>query len=425
MLAQGGVAFGNRKIQRGVLGVTQRVLKLQDCRCVVSLCLECRPGNQVPQSLLTRRGSPRSPPGLRLFGHLRLPDEHPIRSSANTIGLRSSLFLCHPLYAQHSLSCQEKNIVFHPVNNKPAAQCGVHCDKALAFCLSYRRFTIVIRNTCLSSSTLRLPGIGNSTESSSLAWKTSPHRDICDSIPCRTRTWKTTLERLRHGDLHFLAFMDRASDTDGDSSPSPGSVREKNILHINPVEMMKRASDKATMHLEFLTHGIDVPFTIIISPYNKKQEVELSLSDLAQLGRPVHHQAGKHDGRRRRGHPRRRNAERRHRLPAASQERQVPAAGEDQTRRRWTATRHGSGSFPYSTGFSPAGGIPTHFYHPYMAGRCGRIALKAWSMRHGESGKYANSTFFSTEIAITAGEEVRRCRLRERNLRYAAPIPTS
>jgi hypothetical protein len=95
-----------------------------------------------------------------------------------------------------------------------------------------------------------------------------------------------TVERINTGDLHFLAFMDRASDTDERFLPLSRLLREKDILHINPVEMMKRASDKATMHLEFLTHGIDVPFTIIISPYSKKQEVELSLTDLAQLGRP-------------------------------------------------------------------------------------------------------------------------------------------
>jgi hypothetical protein len=40
------------------------------------------------------------------------------------------------------------------------------------------------------------------------------------------------------------------------------------------------------MHLEFLTKGINVPFTIIISPYTKKKEVELKLSDIARLGRP-------------------------------------------------------------------------------------------------------------------------------------------
>jgi hypothetical protein len=40
------------------------------------------------------------------------------------------------------------------------------------------------------------------------------------------------------------------------------------------------------MHLEFLSHGIDVPYTIIISPYDHQKEVELSLSTLAHLGRP-------------------------------------------------------------------------------------------------------------------------------------------
>jgi hypothetical protein len=40
------------------------------------------------------------------------------------------------------------------------------------------------------------------------------------------------------------------------------------------------------MHLEFLTHNIEVPYTIIISPYNHKNEVELTLSELAKLRRP-------------------------------------------------------------------------------------------------------------------------------------------
>jgi glutathione synthase/RimK-type ligase-like ATP-grasp enzyme len=55
---------------------------------------------------------------------------------------------------------------------------------------------------------------------------------------------------------------------------------------VNPYDLLRRASDKATMHLEFLSHGLHVPYTIIISPYALKREVELSLSELALLGRP-------------------------------------------------------------------------------------------------------------------------------------------
>jgi hypothetical protein len=55
---------------------------------------------------------------------------------------------------------------------------------------------------------------------------------------------------------------------------------------INLHDLQIRAADKATMHLEFLAHNIEVPYTIIISPYNHKQEVELSITELAKLGRP-------------------------------------------------------------------------------------------------------------------------------------------
>jgi hypothetical protein len=40
------------------------------------------------------------------------------------------------------------------------------------------------------------------------------------------------------------------------------------------------------MHLACLGEGIDIPYTIIISPYSKRKGLELSLSELAHLGRP-------------------------------------------------------------------------------------------------------------------------------------------
>ena len=108
------------------------------------------------------------------------------------------------------------------------------------------------------------------------------------------RNLAETLSRLRVESLFFRVFLDRASDEDERFLPlvralyktalaSPGN---DTIRIVNPPDLLHRASDKATMHLEFLSHGIHVPFTIIISPYNHKREVELSLSDLAQLGRP-------------------------------------------------------------------------------------------------------------------------------------------
>lgn len=95
-----------------------------------------------------------------------------------------------------------------------------------------------------------------------------------------------TTRKIQKGELAFGAFLDRADDTTEHFGPLSRTLRKTGTLLINPPEQMHVAADKATMHLEFLTKGIEVPFTIIISPYNKKREVELTLSDLAELGRP-------------------------------------------------------------------------------------------------------------------------------------------
>jgi hypothetical protein len=95
-----------------------------------------------------------------------------------------------------------------------------------------------------------------------------------------------TVRNLQSGELVFEAFLDRASDADEHFLPLTRFISKSRTWFINPPEAIQRAADKATMHLEFLAKGIDVPFTIIISPYSKKKEVGLSLTDLARLGRP-------------------------------------------------------------------------------------------------------------------------------------------
>ena len=103
-----------------------------------------------------------------------------------------------------------------------------------------------------------------------------------------------THELLQRRKLHVSVVLDRASDEDERFQPlahyfsrrasAPSSSPP--FLIINPYELQKRAADKATMHLEFLSHSLEVPYTIIISPFNHKRELELSLTELAHLGRP-------------------------------------------------------------------------------------------------------------------------------------------
>lgn len=95
-------------------------------------------------------------------------------------------------------------------------------------------------------------------------------------------------EAFKKREVGLRVLLDRASDDDELFQPLAryAPQHRPDVRVVNPHHLQARAADKATMHLEFLSHGIDVPYTIIISPYNHKREVELSLSELASLGRP-------------------------------------------------------------------------------------------------------------------------------------------
>jgi hypothetical protein len=94
------------------------------------------------------------------------------------------------------------------------------------------------------------------------------------------------LEELREGKISFRSFFDRASDADEAFFPLVDLMNERAVFVINRHEDMAHARDKASMHLELITAGLNVPFTIIVSPFSRKQEFALSLSDLEHLGRP-------------------------------------------------------------------------------------------------------------------------------------------
>ncbi len=131
-----------------------------------------------------------------------------------------------------------------------------------------------------------------------VAWDWAYDREFIQILECQLHSHRLlfysishhnadeTLKSLKKGDLQFGAFLDRASDSDERFLPLSRFLRQTVQLSMNPPETIRLAADKATMHLEFLASGINVPFTIIISPYNKKSEIELSLTDLAHLGRP-------------------------------------------------------------------------------------------------------------------------------------------
>ena len=91
---------------------------------------------------------------------------------------------------------------------------------------------------------------------------------------------------VTEGTLHIGTFLNRAEPDDEAFTAFASAVARTSARQWNPPESVRHAIDKATMHLEFLSAGINVPFTIIMSPYIQRREVGLTLSDLSRLGRP-------------------------------------------------------------------------------------------------------------------------------------------
>jgi hypothetical protein len=97
---------------------------------------------------------------------------------------------------------------------------------------------------------------------------------------------KEVIRKFRTGKIYFKTFLDRASDDDKTFLPLAQLIAGSAVHIFNSYEQTEYAKDKANMHVACLGEGIHVPYTIIISPYSKTKEVELSLTELAHLGRP-------------------------------------------------------------------------------------------------------------------------------------------
>lgn len=92
------------------------------------------------------------------------------------------------------------------------------------------------------------------------------------------------LEKVKREKLRFKALLDRASDTNEEFDPLMDKIVLSGTKTLNEASNAIRAMDKATMHLEFLTKGIDVPYTIILSPLDDVNNIKEK--ELRQLGRP-------------------------------------------------------------------------------------------------------------------------------------------
>ena len=87
---------------------------------------------------------------------------------------------------------------------------------------------------------------------------------------------------LAAGELHFRTLFDRASDSDPLFQALADKACQEYIYRINLREMAAWSADKATMHLEFISRGLDTPYTILLPPFD--EQASLPPLDLTLLG---------------------------------------------------------------------------------------------------------------------------------------------
>jgi len=90
-----------------------------------------------------------------------------------------------------------------------------------------------------------------------------------------------SINALYQGERTFNTILNR-SQGDDRFLPINRWAKEYNKKRINPTELSKGSEDKATMHLELITAGVQTPHTILLAPF--LEQPVLSALDLTPLG---------------------------------------------------------------------------------------------------------------------------------------------
>jgi hypothetical protein len=100
-------------------------------------------------------------------------------------------------------------------------------------------------------------------------WQVTP-TDLLESVTA-----------LYKGEMTFRTLLDR-SQYDSRFEPILRWSKERRVRRINPAEVSKWSEDKATMHLELITAGIQTPHTIVLPPFIEQPVIPEP--DLGPLG---------------------------------------------------------------------------------------------------------------------------------------------
>jgi hypothetical protein len=96
----------------------------------------------------------------------------------------------------------------------------------------------------------------------------------------------SVLENFRSGAVDFGILLDRASGVSAEFVALQALALERGRDVIESLNKIRWASDKATMHLEFLSAGIHTPHTVILPAFAAQPHIHLTPLELAPLGVP-------------------------------------------------------------------------------------------------------------------------------------------
>lgn len=112
--------------------------------------------------------------------------------------------------------------------------------------------------------------------------------NTCVMDPCN---YPAITQRVLSDELTFTVFFDRASDTNTSFLPLADGLTHDRTFFINHPADVKKAINKAAMHIEFANHGINVPYTIILPVYEKdpaEQILKLDNVGIPFIVKPAH-----------------------------------------------------------------------------------------------------------------------------------------
>lgn len=91
---------------------------------------------------------------------------------------------------------------------------------------------------------------------------------------------------LNDAEFGVRTMIDRASDTSPQFLDLQSGLQKRGTRIIDPLEALHWASDKATMHLEFIEQGLHTPYTQILPPFSQEPDFPLDDRQILPLGLP-------------------------------------------------------------------------------------------------------------------------------------------